>query len=496
MYPRIIKLAKFLVLNNFLEEFDSIVKGNDFISKEDIESYTFTLGDSSKEIKKAKEQLFDLGYYYGKIDSNFDKKFQRSLKKYETRNNILYNGNLTIGTLIKIDIDHGLNISNPITNKKIYDDYDRSKAIKDYPRWSSEGTEIGSGVNFHRIGSSTNYRSAQPEISEDFFKFLNQEYEIETILNLRGSISRNGISEEEAVEGAGLKYVSIPLGDRPPTSSEWSRIKPLLDRGNTLVHCQHGADRTGSVIGRWEVESGLKDPQQAYEDTLKYGFKSKHFKGYFFDEEGNPKNPDPNRHLRKFILTAKPSLEEDVDIFESNPSGDYINSENIKGISNKIYLELKESEGFYGYVYDDATGKAIYSYSEAKNKPHIGYGTLIDNESERSYFRKYLKGKSGPQLSKEEGETFLKKEIDWIINSIKKQLSGKLTQNMFDALVHMGYNTGPYNKDLKKAIKHVNNSEYNKAAKAIENGPTRDSSGRYYEGLRTRRIKEAKMFLS
>ena len=285
MNPKIKKLAAFLVLNNFIEESNQIISGSDFISEKDIEDYTFELGDRSREIEKAKQQLFDLGYYYGKINPDFDIKLQKALKKYEIKNNIQYNGNLSIGTLVKLDIDHSLNIKNPYGLKRsLNKEYDKSEALKEFSEWSVEGTSTGSGSNFHRIGDSTNYRSAQPPISKEFFEFI-REYGIENILNLRGNISMDGISEDKAVSDAGLNYISIPLGDKPPSTPDWDTIKSLLDSGNTLVHCQHGADRTGSVIARWEVESGLKNPKEAYNDSKKYGFKLESFKGYFLTKK-------------------------------------------------------------------------------------------------------------------------------------------------------------------------------------------------------------------
>ena len=111
--------------------------------------------------------------------------------------------------------------------------------------WMSPGTALGGGTNFDTIGDGlNNYRCAQPPRSEEFYRFLNQKYKINNIISLN---HKNHNAEAEA---AGLSYLHVQLGSRPPSSSNWEQIKSLLRRGNCLVHCTHGADRTGAVVAR------------------------------------------------------------------------------------------------------------------------------------------------------------------------------------------------------------------------------------------------------
>ena len=155
--------------------------------------------------------------------------------------------------------------------------------------WMSPGASTGGGTNFDTIGDGlNNYRCAQPPKSEDFYRFLNQKYKINNIISLN---HKNHNAEAEA---AGLSYLHVPLGSRPPSNSNWEQIKSLLRRGNCLVHCTHGADRTGAVVARWKIEEYNESCDSAYQEALTYGFKPQSHPGY-------GKGPDPNKDLRTFI---------------------------------------------------------------------------------------------------------------------------------------------------------------------------------------------------
>ena len=136
------------------------------------------------------------------------------------------------------------------------------------------------------------------QISVDFFRYLDQKYGIKNIVNLKSDKGEGGL-----VRQAGLNYLSIPLGSSPPSESEWQQIKALLASGNTLIHCRHGADRTGAVVARWKIEEGMVTPEEAYQEALSYGFKSEDHPGY----SGNPGDADPNKKLRRAIYRSRPT---------------------------------------------------------------------------------------------------------------------------------------------------------------------------------------------
>ena len=76
--------------------------------------------------------------------------------------------------------------------------------------------------------------------------------------------------------------------------------KNFMNKGNTLIHCTHGADRTGAIAGRWMVEKYGISAKEAYKDALKHGFKP-----YMYTYPSKPNKPDANRALRYFIFTGE-----------------------------------------------------------------------------------------------------------------------------------------------------------------------------------------------
>ena len=127
-----------------------------------------------------------------------------------------------------------------------------------------------------------------------------------------------------------------------------------LNSGNCLVHCHHGADRTGAMIARWEIENGQKKPQDAYESALSYGFKDKDF-----NYPGQKK--DPNKYLREYIFESEQKMEKDEGILDSAIS---FGKEKIVDL-----FGLEENDDFSNLPeYDDEKGKTpidsrlIYNY--------------------------------------------------------------------------------------------------------------------------------------
>lgn len=146
--------------------------------------------------------------------------------------------------------------------------------------------------NFFKIicDNKNNYRSGEPKnVTSEFFESLNQKYGINTVITLNG---KQDI--QNAVSDAGLNPISVYLTNKPPNENEWNTIKTALKRGNTLIHCTHGADRTGAIIAKYEIEECSKNPKAAYDDALTYGFKKKDFA--YSEQE-----PDPNKKLRNWF---------------------------------------------------------------------------------------------------------------------------------------------------------------------------------------------------
>ena len=69
-------------------------------------------------------------------------------------------------------------------------------------------------------------------------------------------------------ELSGIEYIYIPLYDEGPDDSGWSRISDVMMKGNALVHCDQGADRTGAIIGRFRLENQpLLSQEQVMEEA-------------------------------------------------------------------------------------------------------------------------------------------------------------------------------------------------------------------------------------
>ncbi|CAN5893599.1 hypothetical protein BH11PSE13_BH11PSE13_35040 [soil metagenome] len=110
--------------------------------------------------------------------------------------------------------------------------------------------------NLHRI-TPTLYRSAQPK-REDVpaLKALG----IKTVISFR---SFN--SDERALRGSGIDLVRVPIDTWSINDDEVQRalvaIREAEKKGPVLIHCWHGADRTGVVaaVYRMAMQGWTKD---------------------------------------------------------------------------------------------------------------------------------------------------------------------------------------------------------------------------------------------
>jgi len=69
-----------------------------------------------------------------------------------------------------------------------------------------------------------------------------------------------------------------------------SEISALLDKGNVLIHCAHGADRTGGMVGGYLLKRGfLPDAKSVWYYTIKYNQWPYYIKNKQFFGSGNDK---------------------------------------------------------------------------------------------------------------------------------------------------------------------------------------------------------------
>ncbi|MHB0935942.1 MAG: fused DSP-PTPase phosphatase/NAD kinase-like protein [Armatimonadota bacterium] len=98
---------------------------------------------------------------------------------------------------------------------------------------------------------------------------------ITTIIDLR--IEKKNREEKKVAEELGFTWVHIPLGREAPTVKQVKTFLELLDKAEeepVYVHCQHGADRTGAMIGIYRMRVQGWDFEKTWKEMRKYGFKT------------------------------------------------------------------------------------------------------------------------------------------------------------------------------------------------------------------------------
>jgi tyrosine-protein phosphatase SIW14 len=125
--------------------------------------------------------------------------------------------------------------------------------------------------NFRQV-TETIYRGGAPTLQG--LKTL-QGMGIRTIIDLRISPKDVKIEKARALE-LGFTWINLPMGSEPPTQKQVDTLLATLAKAEeepVFVHCQHGADRTGCMLGIYRVAVQGWTYPQAYAEMRKYGFK-------------------------------------------------------------------------------------------------------------------------------------------------------------------------------------------------------------------------------
>ncbi|MDR2638380.1 MAG: tyrosine-protein phosphatase [Helicobacteraceae bacterium] len=120
--------------------------------------------------------------------------------------------------------------------------------------------------NLHRVTNNI-YRSAQP--TADGFKNL-QELGVKTVINLR-----QFHSDDEETSGTKLKAIRVKMEAWDPETKEVIRVLKILsdpEGAPYLVHCQHGADRTGLAIAAYRIVVQGWDKEEAITEMTEGGY--------------------------------------------------------------------------------------------------------------------------------------------------------------------------------------------------------------------------------
>ena len=97
---------------------------------------------------------------------------------------------------------------------------------------------------------------------------------IKTVIDLRiapKTVKKEGIY----ARSLGFRWINLPMGSDPPAPKEVSTLLTTLKAAPSspvFVHCQHGADRTGCMIGIYRVTQQGWTYSQAFTEMRKDGF--------------------------------------------------------------------------------------------------------------------------------------------------------------------------------------------------------------------------------
>jgi protein tyrosine phosphatase (PTP) superfamily phosphohydrolase (DUF442 family) len=120
--------------------------------------------------------------------------------------------------------------------------------------------------NLHKVSDAL-YRSAQP--SSEGMKNL-KAMGIETIVNLRSFHS-----DRDKIKETGLAYEHIYMKAWHPEEEDAVRFLQIVTnpkRAPVLVHCQHGADRTGAMCTIYRVAVQGWSKEEALREMTEGGF--------------------------------------------------------------------------------------------------------------------------------------------------------------------------------------------------------------------------------
>lgn len=133
--------------------------------------------------------------------------------------------------------------------------------------------------NFHEVSPGV-YRGAAPgQDGINYLKSLN----VKSDIDLEGTRFWAIIPEEHAADSASIHFIHKPILALPDILGDLTSVNDaevteiLSDMGDpaqqpVFVHCQKGEDRTGMIVGLFEVLYLHMAPKDAWADMLAHGY--------------------------------------------------------------------------------------------------------------------------------------------------------------------------------------------------------------------------------
>ena len=112
---------------------------------------------------------------------------------------------------------------------------------------------------------------------------------IKTILNIDNSKTEIA-AEEKNAKALGLHMISLPMsGFWEPQDAQVEKILAELNNPANyplFIHCQHGHDRTGLIMGLYRIQEQHWSAKEAYAEMLELGFhKQLVFLNHYFEKK-------------------------------------------------------------------------------------------------------------------------------------------------------------------------------------------------------------------
>ncbi|HEY9682490.1 MAG TPA: tyrosine-protein phosphatase [Oculatellaceae cyanobacterium] len=135
--------------------------------------------------------------------------------------------------------------------------------------------------NFHEVHPYL-YRGGEP--TEEGLHQL-KAMGVGTLIDLRAP-SEMKVNEKQIATRLGLNYINLVMDSHAPTKKQVDRMLHEIDTAKeasesgrknqaVFVHCAHGSDRTGCMVGIWRVTREHWSYPETYQEMRKYYFTPK-----------------------------------------------------------------------------------------------------------------------------------------------------------------------------------------------------------------------------